>query len=676
LAAGDQAGHLRVWDVSDWAEIAAWHQPDAITAVAHSATGDLVATGGASGTVRLWRPGRPEPVATLRGHDTPVRCVALVEADTEVVAGSEANELRRWRVEDAELIALQSGPDGATWCMAVDPRGRFAASNGVDGRFVVWSTRTGDVVGILAGSVSRQAHDMTFSQDGTRVLAGAWERELLMWERTGSRIAATVTGHTAQANDVAFSPDGRLLACTSDDHTARVWDAATGLPIEIVDAGDETVHGVAFVPGANALITGASDGTVRLLDLDDGESVRLTEHGGSVNDVTVDGRGRLVASAASDGLVHVTSLATLETTATYRAHDDGRCWAVAFDPQGAMLAIGHVNPQSTRGSGVTLRVWDVATGATRREFVAQHANYAKAVAFAPDGSTVASAGSGTVRLWSVESGELVAESERASGIWDHYSIAFTHDGTRLFTTGTDGVVRVLDAGSLDVVMTLRPDDTRFMRVAVSPNDRRVAASTLHGEVVVWTSTDARTMLPDSSVRRLFDELVEPDRVIEEIRSTPWLASDERSEALRLASSIPDDGRMLLSLAWPIVCSPDSSLTDIDRAARQLGYAVEMQTTDARCRVGLALARIRFGDLVAARRELAHLGEHDQHAAVASMARVARLLVDYRDHGAEPCRAAYTELERDGTLASSARDHHFSRVARAVRRHFEPVPSSP
>ncbi len=139
-------------------------------------------------------------------------------------------------------------------------------------------------------------------------------------------------------------------------------------------------------------------------------------------------------------------------------------------------------------SGGTVTVWDL----TRREIGSYclGSNYdVYAMAFSPDGATIASCGRG-LKLWDLRHGRTLLDSTSNA---QQFSLAFAPDGQRLALGswvgfGPGGVeVKELDNGR--GIQTLYGLRGQFAQMCFSPDGRRVAGLSATFEVAVW---DRRT----------------------------------------------------------------------------------------------------------------------------------------------------------------------------------------
>ncbi len=163
--------------------------------------------------------------------------------------------------------------------------------------------------------------------------------------------------------------------------------------------------------------------------------------------VCFDPTGRMLATGGKDRAVRLFDSATGALIRTLRGHmrpvEEG-----AFTPDGEYLV--------TRDAGSEVRVW--AARGTDPTVFRGHASYIYAVAFSPDGSRVYSGGwdgfvdqGGALRIWDVATGTPVAALGDAADGSCIFSLALTRDGKRIVATGgvrpefRGGPLRVWDA---------------------------------------------------------------------------------------------------------------------------------------------------------------------------------------------------------------------------------------
>ena len=161
--------------------------------------------------------------------------------------------------------------------------------------------------------------------------------------------------------------------------------------------------------------------------------------------------------------------------------------ALAFSPDGTTLASG-----STWTNEANLKLWNVA-GRTLIATLPGHTGGPTgihSVAFSPSGDTLASgSGDQTIKLWDVSNQSLIAT---LTGHTSHvFSVAYSSDGT-LASGSRDGTVKLWDAATQTNTATLTGNTGRVLDVAFSPDGTILAASTDQAMLLWEVATSKNT----------------------------------------------------------------------------------------------------------------------------------------------------------------------------------------
>jgi WD40 repeat protein len=172
--------------------------------------------------------------------------------------------------------------------------------------------------------------------------------------------------------------------------------------------------------------------------------VTLTGHTSPVLAVAFAPDGKRLASVADDGKLKVWDLTAKKELGSVEGAKSNRN-QVRITPDGRTVVC--------LGSDANVLVVDAATGKPRKPIaLANAAGGAVALDLSPDGKTVAVSGRSAVRLFDLATGVPKATHEVHKG-YEATGVAYSPDGTKLATVGSDRTALVFDAATGAVAHT-------------------------------------------------------------------------------------------------------------------------------------------------------------------------------------------------------------------------------
>ena len=271
----------------------------------------------------------------------------------------------------------------------------------------------------------RYDYSVAFSPDGNTLASGT-QTGVELWGAETQNSLAFLPG----SGPVAFAPDG-TLASAGGGRTVRLWDVESSGNTGILTGHVEDVRSLAFAPGGATLASGSLDGEVRLWDVATQTGRTIVEGSASVKSMAISPDGNVLAWTQNQ-VINLWDLEGGESIAPLSGHAS-KVFAVAFSPDGSTLASASLDG--------AVKLWDVET---REDRTTLEHPLAASVAFSPGGATLASGSvDGTIRLW-----DLLNE-QRLGALTGHtaavLSLVFSPDGSTLASASEDHTVKLWDA---------------------------------------------------------------------------------------------------------------------------------------------------------------------------------------------------------------------------------------
>jgi centriolar protein POC1 len=250
----------------------------AVTSVAASPTGQLLASASEDHTVRLWLfddeslAERPGENRVFKAHTNAVRSVDFSSDGQALVTASDDMSIKVWHVPKQRVVATfcgsgtySDGHSAEVSCAKINKDNSLIASGGVvpDETVKIWDLQQGKCIStffhheLTVNSVAWLASGM--------LISGSDDKTVKLWDlRAKKLVLQFVDAHTKPVLDVAFHPNGRHIASSSEDSSVRIWDLRRSDLAYSLTAHEAPTPAVAFSPEGDLFASGSADDQVLL----------------------------------------------------------------------------------------------------------------------------------------------------------------------------------------------------------------------------------------------------------------------------------------------------------------------------------------------------------------------------------------------------------------------------
>lgn len=473
---------------------------------------------------RIWRSGKLAPATSLDGFNGITGLAVSPDGRSVLVTGAAGA-----RIHDTGtgLLRREMRIGGGATAASFSPDGEAIAVAAADGTVEVRDARSLTARHRLGELKGQALAGVTFTPDGSRLLAISSLGDVRIWSREGA-LQLSFAADLDEVFQLAFDRTGRRLI-TAGREGFKIWSLARGNLLlsrqtQLVRAAS------AFLSpdGDAAYFCDVLSNTVDVWDvLGKRRLFALDHHTASVTSIALDGAGKHLLVASADGRAEIWR-SRVRPRWEYRSFDRYP-YIAHFEKPADTVLVG----EGTHSAGDSIRlsaadgspmaaalphpslVTDVDAGSDGDLFATAsadgHARVWRADGtplldlphdpFAVTGVQVGAAGArllttgrdakaqkDTARLWSIPDGRLLAEFDHSLGIpqvrYDR-SARFDPTGERVLTANAAHELRIWSARDGKPLLTWVAHDEAIVSAEFSPDGREILSAGLDNRVRVW-----------------------------------------------------------------------------------------------------------------------------------------------------------------------------------------------
>lgn len=260
-----------------------------------------VVTGIGTTKISLWDALSMKHLRDLEGHKLAVTSVAWSRDGKLLATACNDFKVRLFDAKSGELLQTLAGNKSIIFALAFSGDGKTLASGGYDNSVRLWNT-AGESLGVLEGH-GGPVRALAWAPVGGVLASGGDDQTALLW-RVGSSTPTKKIPVHQNILSLAFTTVNKVLvlACGTADENLQVLNAASGQLIGILkqSGSPPSVTALAWLPGGGQLFAGRGNYTAQLWDVGQQKVVHNLQAGAAVQYVTQAGNGAMLVAGSAD----------------------------------------------------------------------------------------------------------------------------------------------------------------------------------------------------------------------------------------------------------------------------------------------------------------------------------------------------------------------------------------